>query len=195
MSDIDDGGDVRQAVRRYVRSGFYDAERVAEMVGEEFEVDDGDAAALRAVIDAAFATKRAEERSWPAETDCDRLDRAFASLAAARIIALQNAGYTQSDGWEEVVDAYRAAGGRKSHSDGYCFYHGQDLDRAVEDGELYLAFGDIASGGSDTAKGAEVGRRIKQALEAAGLTVKWDGTMKTRLLVTGMNWQRRGPAR
>ena len=44
--------------------------------------------------------------TWPAVTDCDRLDQAFAALNARGIIALQNAGYTQSDGYGDISQSY-----------------------------------------------------------------------------------------
>lgn len=42
----------------------------------------------------AFAHKRADEATWPLETDFDRLAIAFDRLDAAGIIALHRAGYT-----------------------------------------------------------------------------------------------------
>ncbi len=56
--------------------------------------------------------------------------------------------------------------------------------------DLYLAFGSFAD---DEARGREIGRRIKRAFEEAGFTVEWNGSIKTRLLVNGLRWQRRSP--
>ena len=85
---------VLNAVNALVWSGFHDdADEIAEIVDETVlgpgEVD-GDW--LRTVIADAFATKRRDEKSWPKETDCDRLDRVFDALNEDGIIALQNAG-------------------------------------------------------------------------------------------------------
>jgi hypothetical protein len=41
-------------------------------------------------------------------------------------------------------------------------------------------------------RGVEVGHRIKGVFEAAGFSVEWNGSIETRLLVTGIRWQRRG---
>jgi hypothetical protein len=60
----------------------------------------------------------------------------------------------------------------------------------MEGGDLQLTFGDILGGDE---KGIEIGSRIKHALETAGFTVVWDGSIKTRLLVKGIKWQRRAP--
>jgi len=52
-----------------------------------------------------------------------------------------------------------------------------------------LTFGAIDG---DDSKGEEVGHRIKVVFEVAGFNVEWGGSIKTRLLVKGIKWQRRG---
>jgi hypothetical protein len=42
-------------------------------------------------------------------------------------------------------------------------------------------------------KGIAVGHLLRAALQAEGLNVKWDGTIKSRLFVKGFRWQRRRP--
>ncbi len=179
---------VLDSIRHFVWSGFYDD--VDEIVERVVEVDEAgcDPAWLRDRVEEEFDRKRAEEPTWPDVTDCDRLDRVFGSLAWQGVIALQNAGNTQSDGWDDVSGVYEEAGAERSDLHGYCFYHGQDLERVMADGDLYLAFGDILG---DETKGVEVGRRIRRALEAHGFHVEWNESVKTRLLVKGVRWQRR----
>jgi hypothetical protein len=123
-------------------------------------------------------------------TDCDRLDRAFTILEAQGIIALHRAGFTQSDGLEEVEDAYDEAGGKNSDYAGHCFYTEQDQEGALDGSGLYIGFGQLS--GND-AKGVEVGQMLRAALEREGFNVDWDGTIKSRLLVKGFRWQRRTP--
>jgi hypothetical protein len=167
------------AVRRYVWSGMHNADEIAEIIDEAiFEPGQIDQDWLRAEIAKAFRLKRIEEETWPKVTDCDRLDHVFESLGEQGILALQNAGYTQSDGLSDVSQFYHEAGGEQSGIEGYCFYHGQELERVMESGELWLAFGHLS--GEDE-PGVEIGRRIKRAFEAAGFTVEWDGSVKTRL--------------
>jgi hypothetical protein len=178
------------AVRRYVWSGFHDTDEIVEIIDESvFRPGQIDKTWLRAEIRKAFRAKKAEEKSWPATTDCDRLDQVFGALEAQGIMALQNAGYEQSDGIADVTQFYQEAGGEQSDIVGYCFYHGQDLERVMQSGQLWLTYGDILG---DDEKGVKTGQRIKRALEEAGFAVEWDGSIKTRLLVKGFKWQRRG---
>jgi hypothetical protein len=78
------------------------------------------------VIQSEFESKRKEEATWPKITDFDRLDRAFTILEAQGLLALHRAGFTLSDGWEDVEDAYNEAGCKNSDYTGYCFYTEQD---------------------------------------------------------------------
>jgi hypothetical protein len=188
---MDNEADVLSAIRRHVWAGTYDAEEIVLIVGEEFfEPGQVDNDWLRARIEEAFRPKRAEEATWPAVTDCDRLDRVFEGLEAQNILALQDAGLTKSDGLEDVFEAYDDAGGERSGIEGYCFYHGQDLERVTKTGKLWLAFGHISG---DKKPGVDIGRRIQRAFEAAGFAVEWDGSIGTRLLVKSFRWQRRSP--
>jgi hypothetical protein len=190
---MDNEANVLSAIRRHVWAGTYDAEEIAIIVGEEFfPPGQADYDWLRARIEEAFRPKRAEEATWPAVTDSDRLDRVFEALETQGIIVEQDAGLTKSDGLEIVTQAYEdaEAEGVGASIEGYCFYHGQDLQRVMKTGDLCLAFGHIS--GEDE-PGVDIGRRIKRAFEAAGFAVEWDGTIGRRLLVKGIRWRRRSP--
>lgn len=184
---MDRKAEALHAVRHLVRAGFYDQEEIALIIEEDVGVD---LSWLREEVGKEMARKRAEEATWPATTDCDRLDRVFETLEAQAIIALQDAGLTKSDGIQDVTEAYEDAGGADSGIVGFCFYHGQDLEYVMESGELWLAFGDIHG---DDQRGAEIGHRIKRALEGAVFTVEWSGSVRERILVRNLRWQRRSP--
>jgi hypothetical protein len=179
-----------KVIREEVKGGFATAEGIVLTINEAVVYpEEADEDWLYAEIEKAFAEKRAEQATWPEETDCDRLDRAFKSLDSQGIVALQNAGMTRSDGEDDAAEVYREAGGASSRYVGYCFYHGQDLERAVNGLGLFFAFGMF----EDQSKDAEIGRRIQAALEQAGFKVEWNGTGESRLFVKEINWQRRSP--
>lgn len=178
-----------QKIRHYVWSGFYSSQDIEEILCEEvFEPGQINVDWVRTCIDHEFATKLEQEMEWPGKTDCDRLDEVFAALEELHIIALQNAGYTQSDGMEDVSAEWRTRGGEKSGIAGYCFYHGQDLERAVKGEALHLTFGDI---GGDDEKGVGIGKVICWTLIEHGFGVVWDEDIKTRIQIRGIDWKRR----
>jgi hypothetical protein len=183
--------DILSWARSLVWSGEYDEENVALKIGDQLGKDaEVDVGWLREVIRSEAESKRKAEASWPRITDFDRLDRAFTILEASGIIALHRAGFTQSDGLEEVEDAYGEAGGKNSGYVGYCFYTEQDQAGALDGSGLGIGFGHLS--GND-AKGVKVGRLLRAALEHEGFTVEWDGTIKSRLFIKGFRWQRRSP--
>ena len=190
MSAIGDNETVaREAVDRLVRSGFYSADEIVEYINEElFWNNEIELGWLHFEIARAFQRKVEDEKSWPEVTDCDRLDAVFDELEADNILSVQNAGYTQQNAIDDVAQYSREAGGEESDYEGFCFYHGQDLERVIDGGELAIGFGDVDG---DDAKGEEIGRRIKSFFEVAGFEVDWNGSIQTRLSVKGIHWQRR----
>ena len=130
---------VRSKIAALARTGAYGRDDLIEQFTlERYEPGELDDDEVAAEVEAQFAAHAAEQKNYPATTDCDRLDAAFAAMNARGVLALQNAGSTQSDGFEEVKAAARArtAGGGERPV-GYCFYHGQDLERAAAGGPLY----------------------------------------------------------
>jgi hypothetical protein len=172
-------------VQYWIWSGFYDVEEVQAFIGDLFE-DDATEAMLRAAVDPEFAKKRAAEQSWPEETDCDRLDAAFADLSDAGIVALHNAGGTMADGINDVAEVLDSLGRDGIH--GYCFYHSQDVEDAIDGLWLQIAFGDV---NDDPQKSAAVAKTIQRVLEQHGFKVEWDGDIGTRLKIPAFDWKRR----
>ena len=172
-------------IKTWVWSGFYGPEDIQEMVGDVLE-HDADEAMLRAAVGSELAAKATAEEAWPRVTDCDRLDAVFAELDRGGVIALQNAGYTMSDGYSDVGE--RLADRDRDQVKGYCFYHGQDLERALAGGGLMLAFGNLDA--EPTGKGA-VGELVAAALRKAGFEVDWNGDPEKRIHLPRIDWKRR----
>lgn len=180
-------GDAHETIRELVWSGHHSHAEVDEMVHELVDgpVDD---AALRDAVAAEFVRKSAAEQRWPRETDCDRLDRAFAMLESDGIVALKNAGTTMSDGLDDVAEARESRGAALCK--GYCFFHGQDVQRALAGEGLLLAFGSFDD---DPSNKREVGRAVRRALEAEGFAVTWDEDPDRRIEIPQLEWRRRSP--
>ena len=182
---------VRDQIRRDVASGFYDEDAILTNAADAFE-DEFTPEELRPLaqqmLRQALAEQRAAERHWPDETDCDRLDAAFAALEDDGVIARQNFSCCGNCGATEIWEEVRAvedAGGAPVQ--GYAFYHMQDTEGAVDGGGLYLNYG-ACEDGEDAA--LAVARTIVAELEAHGLATQWDGSWDQRIGVT-LDWKRR----
>ena len=174
------------SIETWVWSGFYTPNEVDSMIDDIIE-DGCDEAFLRAAIGPEFEQKAKAEIGWPRKTDCDRLEEAFSALHTIGVLALQNAGYTMSDGHSDANEALDESGRDKYF--GYCFYHEQDLERAVAGEGLMIAF-DHAEG--DVPDKLKVGRAVVSELERCGLRCDWNGDAEMRINIPGFDWKRRG---
>ncbi|MEZ6139318.1 MAG: hypothetical protein R3B84_01995 [Zavarzinella sp.] len=181
--------DIREWAKFYIWSGMYDHQEVRLLIEEQLGNDDevSEDWLQQLILDEVEAKQQAE-LSWPEVTDCDRLELAFISLEQVGIIALQMAGFTLSDGLEEVSDVYREAGGKKSDYTGFCFFTEQDVEHALDGHGLCIAFGHFSD---DQAKGVAIGQQLCLAFKAAGLQVDWDENINARIFIKNFRWQRR----
>lgn len=182
--------ETREEISALVRSGFYEKQRLMEIFCEEmYAPGELRKDEVSAEIDAALNQLAKEMPNWPSVTDCERLDAVFQALNAQGIIALQNAGNTQSDGYDDCYEIYESSPNKNSIK-GYCYYHGQDLERAVRGKGLLLSFGPM-NPDEEEKKGPEVGQAIQKELEKAGFKVAWKGTFADRISIPNLVWQKR----
>jgi len=183
-------GWLRDSIRRDVASGFYDEDAVLTNAIASFE-DEFDPDVLRReaqrLLREALAEHAEAERGWPARTDCDRLDDVFAALEAKGVISRQHFTCCGTCGsaeiWDEIEAAHNAGGATR----GYAFYHMQDTESAAEGHGLYLNYG-ACEEGEEAALG--IAREIVAEIEAEGLRVDWDGSIRKRIGVS-LDWKRR----
>jgi hypothetical protein len=173
-----------------VAAGFSDPddipEHAVEMLSDEQDEDALWPHALRLTREAVEAHRR-EQATWPAVTDCDRLNAAFVELERAGIVARQNFTCCQTCGHCEIGDEIATARKAGVEVRGYTFYHMQDTESAVEGDGLYLAYGAVEAG--DDAVVA-VGREIVKVLRRHKLKTKWNGRSNERVFVF-LDWKRR----
>ncbi len=181
-------------IRPYVWGGFETREGVyeaAETFLGEPELTDADKAWIKAEIEREWCGEKERPKpSWPATTDFDRLDAVFQALDKSGILALHNAGNTQSDARSDAGEAWHDRGGAKSGLRGFVFYHGQDVEHVLADGQLYIGFGLFE--GSD-AKPIDIARQAGDALAAAGFKVTMPPNADQRILIAGFDWKKRSP--
>ena len=185
MNEVDQY--IFEAIKTHVWSGFYSPAEVQRIIDDLLE-DGANEDWLRAQVLPEFERKAVAETLWPPITDCDRLDAAFESLEDERILALHNAGYAMSDGHEDAAEILEESGSDKYI--GYCFYHGQDVERAISGGGLLVAFDHIYG---EVPEKASIGQAVRAALEAEGLVTEWNGDAEMRINLPHFDWKRRGP--
>jgi ethanolamine utilization protein EutQ (cupin superfamily) len=174
--------------------GFMDAEDIEAMIIEQVEdeemQDEISEKWIREMIKQKFSELRASSKSWPKPTDTERLAVAFNNLCKRKIVALHNAGYTTSDGEDEVIEVERELRSHGIVSDGYCFYHEQDLERAIDpdDRSLWIAYQKVNN--EDENVTLEVGRIVAEELRKQGFTVNWNDDVNEKIEVQNIRWQK-----
>lgn len=117
-----------------------------------------------------------------------RLRAAFRDLAKLGIVALENAGYTQSDGWSDANEIATKLDAEGQRPRAAVFYHGQDTARGKCGEGLFLTFGSYAAKNADKDSVA-VGHLIVEVLKANGFDPEWDGTRHTRIHTGKFPWR------
>ncbi len=176
---------IADQIHGWVWSGFFDKDDANRFLDDILE-DDVDEEKMRLLIDKEFRDKAKEELQWPKVTDCDRLDNVFSDLNKEMIVAIQNTGYETSDGHQEVGEIHSKS--PKETYRGYCFYHGQDLERAVAGDGIMLAFGDMKDTEDGKMKVAEI---IIRTLIKHGFEHEWNGKVSMRINIPKIDWKRR----
>jgi len=182
--------DLRDQIQQDISGGYLTEDEIVTTAVEVFS-DQEDAETLKPqateITRELMANHIRVQQSWPAITDCDRLDAAFSKLESSGVVSRQDFSCCGNCGSGEIFDEIKreTSKGKKVH--GYTFFHSQDTDSAVDGYGLYLNFGGIEYGERPA---LQVGQQIAGALKEQGLKVDWDGTWKTRIHVT-IDWKRR----
>ncbi|MBB6273909.1 bifunctional non-homologous end joining protein LigD [Pedobacter cryoconitis] len=105
------------------------------------------------------------------------LDVVFNELKNTGLIALQDAGATQSDGFEDCAEEFHKHKDQQSIV-GFCFYTRQDINRAKRTSELPLAVWGAPEGkAKDTERVAGI---VVEAFKKAGVHTGWNGSGSMR---------------
>src|SRR6187402_2830428 len=189
----EDEGFIYESIISQVRMGFLSMEEIEENIIEEIE-DNG----FEDNISEKWALKQIKKewenhieqsKHWKKPTDTEKLIKAFDDLRKTNIIALHNAGYTTSEGEEEVAEVELALRKKGIVSDGYCFYHEQDLARALEKENSLLAIAFQKVENSDDEITVGIGEKIVAILKKNNFEVEWDRTANQKILIPNFKWQ------
>lgn len=179
---------IREWINFEARSGFTDQSTALEHLQDLVE-DEGLEyhPAWKVEMETALEQQRLREASFPDITANDRLTSAFIEMNTQGLIALENAGYTQSDGWDDLRELYFENG---KTAKGGVFYHRQDLERGILGLGLNIRFGGF---GKDT-DDLEIGRKAVEILKKHGFKPIWDEDPNRVIDLPPFEWQRRSTA-
>ncbi|HHD7445594.1 TPA: hypothetical protein ACOVFI_004746 [Citrobacter braakii] len=185
-----------QRIHELTQGGFVKLTDIFWIITDEYfdpdELTPEDEVWIDEAVKKALTEKQLLQTAWSGDTSYDKLEYAFEILRGLGYIALHQAGNTISDGKEDVKDIWKAVGGPKSEILGYCFYHSQDVDRAVHTGNLYLAFSGIGATREESIQRSTVlAMKIRETMENMGFQTSWDGNLDNRIDIHFGQWTKR----
>lgn len=154
-----------------------------------YDEDDFDEDWLRRAIAEKYARHQQDSLTWQHPTDFEKLSAVFDALIGQKIVCLHKAGYTKQDGegdCEAIIQTLQEQG---IQALGYCYYHTQDLERAIDPDirNLFLGF-DSAT--RDEEKAISIAHTIVAGLAAQGFEVNWNGEVGRRIEIKNIRWQK-----
>jgi hypothetical protein len=181
----EDRANISNVITRLVWSGFSTKDDIRDAAIYEPQPS------VQSPEDLEWLDKQIEvELAKKRNTSFDRLDDVFNLLRSAGILALHNAGNTQSEAEGDARDEWDNLGGPESGLKGFVFYHSQDVEHVVESGDLYIGFRTFPG---STIAALELAQQTALELQKAGFTVTVPSNVDTRILVTGVDWKKRSP--
>lgn len=171
-----------------IQFGFDDVATISENILDMFyDVDDFDSKWLHRVISEQFAIHQKASLQWKQPTDFDRLRTVFDQLNKEKIVSLHKAGFTRTDAEHECREIIDELDGLGIKATGYCYYHIQDLERAMKEKILFIGYDSIDYNDEIA---IAIANRIIVLLEENGFQTSWNGSVKTRIKIENIHWQK-----
>jgi hypothetical protein len=176
--------DITQDARLRVLTGLYSQAEILQQLIDIYELPEHGTTVVQQLIQSLWNQQLEEEARWSDEpTDVEKLQTAFSRLEDEdRIICRMNFTCCQTCGNAEI-------GGEANESHiGYCFFHRQDTEGAVEGGGLSLRYGDLEEDSKDESV-VDIGRKITARLREEGLNVDWNEDPKKTIELDPFQWR------
>jgi hypothetical protein len=174
--------DLRGMIQRDVSAGYRSEDDIVTNAVEVFS-DEEEPDKLRphaaAITRELLGAHKQLQQSWPATTDCDRLDKG--------IVSRQDFSCCGTCGSGEIFEEINHETSQGKKVRGYTFFHTQDTESAVNGEGLYLNYGAVEDGEEPALR---IGKEIAAVLGEQGLKVDWNGSWDTRIRVA-LDWKRR----
>lgn len=187
--------EVAAHVRDQAATGFFSFPTLVQSTLDFWSDGEPDdvVAAIRTVAEReagqALARQLKRQQGWPAVTDCDRFDAAFAELESAGIVCRHNFTCCCTCAACEIIQEIQDERERGREIIGCVHYNEQDTEAAVRGQGLYLSYDSVLYSGEAS---LDIGRRAIAAMEKQGVATTWNGELERRIHVQ-LDWKRRWP--
>jgi len=172
-------------IQLLLKIGFYDDEEILEIIDDEFIEEDIPEEKL---LELFKNNKESFESPNKDSDDFLKVKNAFKNLSKYhKILTIHNAGYDVEEGIQDSFELYTHLRNNKYDVEGFCFYSFEDIELAIEENTLNIAFGDFEY---DEEKGLNIAKAVKDELLSDGFTISWNETIDERIAIQDFNWQK-----
>ena len=176
--------EINYEIQLLIKIGFYSDDEILEIIDDEFIEED---ISQDLISNLLLENKENLEELKEDSDDFVKLSKAFDDLTKENIISIHNAGYDIEEGVQDSFELFAHLKNNKYEPIGFCFYTFEDIENAIEENELNIAFGDFEY---DEKKGLEIAKNIVNVLKSYDFEIDWNESVDELILIKGFDWKK-----
>ncbi|MDO5860989.1 hypothetical protein [Methanobrevibacter sp.] len=167
--------EIEYMINALTKSGFFNTDEILEILEDEFIEENVD-----------FSQFDISLNEFD-NSNFDKLDYVFNSLADKNIVAIHNCGYDIEEGVADAFELYVHLNNNKHTPDGFCFYTFEDVEEAILYDNLKITFGDFEN---NEDKALDIGKIVYDSLKSQDFKINWDGTINNQIEINPFKWDK-----
>ena len=176
--------EINYEIQLLIKSGFYSDDEILEIIDDEFIEEN----ISEDILSKLFLENKENIGAIDVDSeDFINLKNAFLDLTKENIISIHNAGYDIEEGIQDSFELFVHLRNNKYSPIGFCFYSFEDIEEAIEENNLSIAFGDFEY---DEEKGLEIAKTVVNVLKSYGFEINWNESVDERIEIKGFNWKK-----
>lgn len=177
--------EINYEIQLLLKIGFYSDDEILEIIDDEFIEED---ISKDLISNLLLENKENLEELKEDSDDFIKLSKAFDDLTKEKIISIHNAGYDIEEGIQDSFELFTHLKNNKYEPIGFCFYTFEDIENAIEENSLNIAFGDFEY---DEKKGLEIAKKIVKTLKDYGFEINWAESVDEIIEIENFNWKKK----
>lgn len=177
--------EINYEIQLLIKIGFYSDDEILEIIDDEFIEED---ISKDLISNLLLENKENLEELKEDSDDFIKLSKAFDDLTKEKIISIHNAGYDIEEGIQDSFELFTHLKNNKYEPIGFCFYTFEDIEIAIEENALNIAFGDFEY---DEKIGLEIAKKIVKTLKDYGFEINWAESVDEIIEIENFNWKKK----
>ena len=177
--------EINYEIQVLIKIGFYSDDEILEIIDDEFIEED---ISKDLISNLLLENKENLEELKEDSDDFIKLSKAFDDLTKEKIISIHNAGYDIEEGIQDSFELFTHLKNNKYEPIGCCVYTFEDIENAIEENALNIAFGDFEY---DEEKGLKIAKKIVKVLKDYGFEINWGESVDEIIEIENFNWKKK----